>query len=507
MAVYRRILIGWIIVLLSFQKLYGDWSTEWGGEVKTDIRYDVDRVSKPGFSRNENTLRLFLTITPNEHIIMRGDTKFIWVGFSNELTLEGLTKRADVDPWSIENDALYIDVLNIVKGLDIRIGRQIVQWGTADLFNPTDNINPDDLEDRLLFGENIANDMIKIDYSPKEDLIFTFVWVPLFKSAMLPNSASQALVDPKATPPFIEESLKEEIRNLQHSMCSREEIEAGRRDCILADPIVVRTPQLHSEPPSFSLSNSQIGAKVQFRLKEVDMSLSYYKGFDDIPVPVRSEAHFDPGPDGDTRTVVCDPEDPSEKSSCAHYVDTKVTLRYPRIHVFGFDLATQLSFLDNVGFWFEGAVFWPEEMKMLMTFPKAGGFPLYRDIEGTIVSRHPFFKFTTGFDYTINEYIFITAQFIRGFVDELGLEKLGYYVVCGSDIKLWDERILIRFFSVIELSKKHPSSLVFPMFQLNPWGSFELKIGAFVPIGSKESKFGQPATGPTTIFFQGSASF
>ena len=38
---------------------------------------------------------------------------------------------------------------------------QVVQWGTADMFNPTNNLNAPDLEDPLMFGESVANEMVR----------------------------------------------------------------------------------------------------------------------------------------------------------------------------------------------------------------------------------------------------------------------------------------------------------------------------------------------------------
>lgn len=71
--------------------------------------------------------------------------------------------------------------------LDIRLGHQIVVWGRADEFNPTNNITPQnmiarstDLDDRKQgnFLLRSSYDLGKVD--------FEFIWVPQYLSSVLP---------------------------------------------------------------------------------------------------------------------------------------------------------------------------------------------------------------------------------------------------------------------------------------------------------------------------------
>src|SRR5581483_10916967 len=81
-------------------------------------------------------------------------------------------------------------------GLDLRIGRQVVVWGTADQFNPTNNINALDFSDPLLFGKALGNNMVRLDYNLTGDWNVTGVLVPIFRPSQLPRSAPIALQDP-----------------------------------------------------------------------------------------------------------------------------------------------------------------------------------------------------------------------------------------------------------------------------------------------------------------------
>ena len=123
-------------------------------------------------------------------------------GFSDLKDLDSTTLRDRVDPYYLELNAAYVDINNLVKGLDLRIGRQVVPWGAADKFNPVSNLNSLDLSDPLQFGRALANNMIRIDYTPLGDLTFTGVVVPVFRPAQLPRTAPLALLDPLRPPPI-----------------------------------------------------------------------------------------------------------------------------------------------------------------------------------------------------------------------------------------------------------------------------------------------------------------
>ncbi len=77
------------------------------------------------------------------------DVDFIFYGYSDVKDLDATLYRERVDPYYIESDAAYLDVYRILPHLDLRIGRQIVSWGSADKFNPTNNLNTLDFSDPL----------------------------------------------------------------------------------------------------------------------------------------------------------------------------------------------------------------------------------------------------------------------------------------------------------------------------------------------------------------------
>lgn len=474
-------------------------------EVQNDTRFDVGRLYElapdeedgvgsrlsetgdPEFARNEASVRYKVRVAPVHQVRFVGDVELIWTNMSDRrLSLGELTERSFMDDWRLECDAAYIDLRDIAPGLDIRIGRQIVQFGSADMFNPTNMINADDLEDRTVFREPIANEMIRLDYTfiPEREnwlseIILTFIWVPIFQPSQLPGSAVLPLADPNAEIPVLEDDVREMIGE-----------QRAANSELLDDPIV------HVDQPGFSMANSQFAFRFQTRMINTDFSLSYYRGFDDIPVMARADAFATE--DG--------------------LIGSDVTLIYPRMQAFGFDINGQISWLDDMGFWIEGAVVFPERVGLAFDLSQVG-FPI--SFNGTSIEDRPFLKLTAGIDYSFNEHVMLIVQYVRGMINEFGASQLNNFLVAGVDLNFWSNRILFRLFSLLQLdwigdaARGEPRSVwrnslsanLFPMLRISLWGGIEADLGAVIPIGNAESYFGQPATGATTIFLRARAAF
>jgi hypothetical protein len=498
-----------VVLVAAPSPTFAEVELEWGAFVENDLRAAVDRVDEPGINRNQTTFGadLKVNLIPDT-LRFVGDLKFAWVGFTESTEFEGLTTREVVSPYWIESDAAYIDVIGLIPTLDMRVGRQIVHWGAADMFNPTNNLNSLDLEDPIMFGETIANQMIRLDWYPGDgNFIFTGVWVPVFQPAALPGSAMLAIGDTSAELPFVN---------------PRDRLDAERlRNIWLRNPEAyeVAQPNVTADMPAFSLKNSQVGIKVQWLAGLFDMSLSYYRGYDGMPVTRASlSSTYSTGVTTENGTPVLG-------------VATDARLVYPRKHVVGFDLAGQLPFLDDAGLWFEGALIFPEEIKM--SFDVTAVAPGARVIVGPTVANTPFYKYTIGSDYSFNEYLFVTAQFVHGFPDEFGAHAIHDYLVGGFDLKFIQEKLLIRIFFVGELPHDDDdlpldddgdgmvesfakgatddgtiSALVFfPQITTRPVDGLELTLGGYLPFGHRESKLAQPAAGPSLAFFRARASF
>jgi hypothetical protein len=130
--------------------------------------------------------------------------------------------------------------VNIYAGpLDIRFGQQIVVWGRADGFNPTDNITPKNILIRSPDEDDrrLGNFLLKTTFN-LSPLRIEAIWIPVFEPSVLPV---QLIPFPEGT--------------------------------FLGDP----------DYPDLDLSNSGFGIKLDLGLPVFDGSVSYFYGFNPFP--------------------------------------------------------------------------------------------------------------------------------------------------------------------------------------------------------------------------------
>jgi len=143
--------------------------------------------------------------------------------------------------------------------LDIALGKQIFAWGTADTFNPTDNLNAydymDPFDSERLGGEKLGLWSAAFRLTAGATTA-TFVVVPAFVPSRLPLPRSRWV--PEIPPGFVGA--------------------AGDR-----------------EVPGISAGNVQYAARVRTTLRGVDVSASYYDGFEHVPVLRVSSLPVGPG--------------------------------------------------------------------------------------------------------------------------------------------------------------------------------------------------------------------
>jgi hypothetical protein len=159
---------------------------EIGGYILTDTRLFFQKNYK--FYWNENRFDLKIEASPlkSAHVYIE-----FWgrsFGLPEVKTSSDLMQREKdkVFPRSILFREAYVDLYGFISpNLDIRIGLQRIAWGTGDKLNPTDNLNPDDLEDIWDFGRHLGSQAIKASYY-LGDYTLTAVFIPVFTTATMP---------------------------------------------------------------------------------------------------------------------------------------------------------------------------------------------------------------------------------------------------------------------------------------------------------------------------------
>ena len=487
--------------------------------------------------------------------------------FSSIANLNGYNA---VQPFTFEPQNLYVEGKDLfLKGLDLRVGNQIVLWGVADQFNPTNNLNSDDLRDPLLFGKQQPNFMVKADYWITRSFSLSGVLVPIFKPALLPASATLGAADIQRMP-FLDDGLRHRIES-EFAYAN-----AG------GYPTVVNslTPVL----PGPSGDNMQFAFRLAGTLAEQDIAFSYYNGRTDFPQPFSNHTKQVDG-------VRCDPGAP--KNCISGVLATDTLLTYPRMHVYGLNVSGEFNpfkriseSIHGIGYRVEAALIVPQRTTIQLTqdalsalFYPAGEYD-YQGKPGmyipggqppAVIESTPFAKWTLGLDYTFGAHVYVNAQWVHGLADEFGAgdffhpgytvrasgistqplitnstcvvpkdgtqcaketlaPRLGDYLVLGADFKFLDDAGLFRLFTVWGLdgtfdsyydttqmkrvmvahsmfTSEGFSASIYPELDYNFGNGLELGAGALLLLGASTTKFGDPAAGGSVLFTRGRYSF
>lgn len=529
-----------------------DVDLKFSGSISSDIRFRVLSDERPpptpqptqwmllknGISRNENRIRTALTLKLGEKVRGVADVEMVTFGFSDLTDIDSATLRARTDPYFLEFHAAYVDINNIfgdiIPRFDLRIGRQVIPWGSADKFNPISNVNTLDLSDPLLFGRALANNMIRADWNPIGDLTLTAVLVPVFRPAQLPRSAPLALLDPLRPAPVADQNVREALDNERSVYVPLTDPTTG-----VTRP-AAGTLSIDADvlSPEVSAANMQEGLRLAWKLWDQDMGISYYHGRFGVPVPAWSIS---------TNAVTNNL--------------TKTAVVYPRMDVLGVEMAGSILKLGGMGYWIEAAVTFPGEVTLALydaiglkdtelprpmeylyssivgryiRYTRTPGTPVQRPV---VVERTPFVKATIGADYTFAGRVYMNVQYVHGFIDEFGAgraarprrnaqdlsepprveARIGDYLVAGVDVKTLRERLIFRLFGVLKLPSIDleslkwddyaPTGVLFPQIIWNAFDATELTVGAFIMLGDRSTKFGDPAAGGSEVFGKVKVSF
>ncbi len=388
-------------------------------KIESDLRFRLETKSAGGavvqttlprgVERNQNILGAKFAVSW-ENVRAVAQTDLVLYGYQTEL--DGIGALSDIDetqPYRIDVNELYVEVKDLFfEGLNVRAGQQVVSWGVADQFNPTNLLNPDDLIDPLLFGKQLGNFMVKADVWVTDSYSISGVLVPLFRPSRVPTSAALGPAQVGRTP-FVDEALR-----------WRTETERGAASKFFTTATVVDKVEIVTPEPSFE--NMQAALRIAGTVFEQDWALSYYNGFHDFPIPMHNHTRQE-------NTALCGAP-PFQGVCSSSRLLTDATLGYPKMHAYGLNLAGEIG----IGYRFEGALYVPRESKMRLTqeelslggFPVPGGEYDY-DQDGrpggrrpTIVEDTPFAKWTLGIDYTFPDNVYVNLMWVHGLADEFG---------------------------------------------------------------------------------------
>ncbi len=215
-----------------------------GGKLELYNRYLMGDSARWTLNRAEFTLNTEADL--GDHLHIRVENTFTSENFPVIFSSFDLTEEEKVDPVTFSLGEAYADIYGfLLPDLDLRIGRQIINWGTADKVNPTSNFNPYDLSDFLSFGDRLPVNAIRAFFN-LDPLNLELGFVPVFKPSLIPvNEYTERLFSPQGVENFTS----------------------------------------FTELPDRNLSNSSLGAKISGNFHGWDLSLSFYRGQMKFPVP------------------------------------------------------------------------------------------------------------------------------------------------------------------------------------------------------------------------------
>jgi len=518
-----------IVVLLTTQSVYAE--TEIGGSLKIDLR-SLTKKTYCDFYNREDILTLKISSDLSDNVSIYGSLQGRYFDSPELTNFDSLKERDKVDPFIFDLWEAYIDISSFIsEDLDIRIGKQIVEWGSADMLNPTSTLNPHDMSDPLDFSKRLPITMLNMNYYfPWEKVTsMQLIWIPSHKPALLPKSNMTMPMDIPIPADL------QELQSSDGSFGSNPMSE--KMDITINDPI-----ELVDHKP-FYPKNSEVGIRLTGNIFNTDFHFSYYNGYDEFPLPSKISAEI--SNEEEINNIISGALSGVDKTNSLAIIsalnsidkiplniESTIILAYPHYHIIGSDFKTDIN---GVGFWGEIGYYIPYEYNITYRYPDKDAMTSDDTIQNLIATEQlnikyketkikyltePFVKYTLGAEYTFSGGWYFNAQFARGFFFERGETGLNDYLMlrfqkkCCSDLLLFSvfgggsveggtlKYLITRFELPDDLATGFFGG---PRIDYYPYDGITISIGAIF-MGGKDSFFANMKD-MEQVYFQAETSF
>jgi len=429
-----------VLIIFFIAVLLADNNARLTGYIQTDNRI---RTATKTFSWNENRLNLILEGSPSSNYHYFSEIRLRGFGFPEVNQFEDLQipEKNKAYKWGLEFREAYVDIYGFVADdLDIRIGRQIIAWGTADALNPTNNLCPNDLEDIFVFGEKLGVNAMNATYYFGDNLTVNTVFIPVFSPATLPTGEfSAAFNSPMDLPPGMI------LNGLTNSI---------------------------SLPDNSIEESSQFGLKAATNILGFDISGSYFNGRSDLPIANQV-----------TITAL----------DMVGNINISTNLVYPTVQVLGMDFAGSIA---SVGVWGEAGLFSHKAINMQTIMPSATIPGQIDTVITTALNDESYLKYVVGGDYTFRNGIYCNFQFLHGFLHERSNGELNDYFTFQLEKRFFDDRLkIVPFGGALTINNWDDASnnygFVFtPQMSYYPSDNVEIITTGYVLEGKDNTLFG-----------------
>ncbi len=345
--------------------------------------------------RNTNVLGLELQASPGPKVAVRGAVDIINVLVPEVETLEDTAEPDRIQPVSLRVTDAFVDLYGVgLRRLDLRIGAQRIRWGVGDGFNPTDRINPYDLEDPTRFDRRLAILALLASYQAGK-VRFEVAVMPLFTPAALPMREMD----------FLATAMPEDDFDLNAYSHGEETIE-------------LRSVDTATVLPPFSLAETAVAMRVLWQGSVGDLGVSWYHGHDSLP-------------QGHGEVLL------TGYATDESRVDVLVPMAYPRLDVLG--LEARVGPFRALSGWVEAALVFPQATELIATewqleaLLGLGTIDEIPDPLPTQVTQDgaPYLQAIAGVDLNLHCGLYLNLQYMRGFPTERQWGDQGNYVLAA----------------------------------------------------------------------------
>ena len=378
-----------VLVVGTTQLLAQEEKLNISGELLTDERVLLKEPNDWAWNENRLSVKLDKQIS--------GESKFyteVWVrniGIPGAVQSGDLYNKGIVDPYNLEIREAYVQLNGFLgKKTDLTIGRQQFAWGTADKLNPTNNLNPYDLEDILDFGRKRGSDAVNLQHYFNYDFSLQAVFVPFFQPANMPVGVFSNVLNPSM------------------------EMPRGMVLKSFSDTLMM---------PKYNLGESSTaGLRFKGFAKGINFSVSYVWGYDGLPYSSKN---------------ILTPVDLTGGTSI------RSQLSFIRSHIIGADLVTSIA---GIGVWAEAAAFLPDtDIEMttdLSAFYPDSPMPVTQD-SVLLKKNKPYVKFVVGGDYFFADGSYLNMQYLHGFIHERGADGLNDYFFLRYEKNFFNDKLKV----------------------------------------------------------------
>ncbi len=345
--------------------------------------------------RNTNVVGVRLRADLGPKVSARGAVDFRNLNFPQVETLDDTAEPEKLQPVSLRVQEAYIDLYGFVlRRLDLRIGAQRIRWGTGDGINPTDRLNPYDLEDPTVFDRRLANVAALAAYQAGKVRIEVAV-LPLFVPASLP------------------------VREVDFSVTADPGAAVDLDDYAAeGQDIELQEANAKVQLPDFELANTAVGARVLWQGSFGDLGVSYYHGRDTLP-------------QGDGELLL------TGFATDITRVDVTVPTVYPRVDVLGAEFRG--GPFGKLTCWAEAALVFPQTTELIASETQLSALERLEVIDEvpdplpSIVTQNgePYLQAIAGADLTFDNGLYVNLQYLRGFPTERQAPDQGNYVLAA----------------------------------------------------------------------------